>query len=406
LIRTIFWQDDAVVMIDQRALPIVERYVTCTDYREVIAAIKDLTVRGAPAIGVAAALGIALGVRSLPDASPAMIRDSFDEICNQFAAARPTARNLFWGIERMKRCFDETLAHLPGGDEKSRLSAAAPSSPSKRSSSAKRRDAEKTLSLFPGDAIDNGALGEKVPVGKEAAGLLMPIRQALIAEAIRIGEEDIAINRRLGVNGRDLIPDGARILTHCNAGALATAGYGTALGVIRAAWEDGKKLHVYVDETRPVLQGARLTAWELMRENIPCTLIADNMAGFLMKQGKVDLVIVGADRIAANGDTANKIGTYAVAVLARAHGIPLYIAAPLSTIDPAIADGSLIPIEERDPAELTHCGGVRTAPEGVSVWNPSFDVTPHDLIAAIITEAGVIRPPFEEGIRKAWSSPV
>ena len=401
-IRTVFWQDDAVVMIDQRALPLVERHVTCTDYREVIAAIKDLTVRGAPAIGVAAALGIALGVRGLPDASPAMIRDSFNEICNQFADARPTARNLFWGIERMKRCFDETLAHLPGEDENPRLSEAAPSSPSKRFSSAKRRDAEKTLSLFPGEIIDNGALGEDAPVGQETGNTLQSVRQALIAEAIRIGEEDIAINRRLGANGRDLIPDGARILTHCNAGALATAGYGTALGVIRAAWEDGKKLHVYVDETRPVLQGARLTAWELMREAIPCTLIADNMAGFLMKQGKVDLVIVGADRIAANGDTANKIGTYAVAVLARAHGIPLYIAAPLSTIDPAIADGGLIPIEERDPAELTHCGGGRTAPEGVSVWNPAFDVTPHDLIAAIVTEAGVIRPPFTEGIRKVW----
>ena len=254
-IRTVFWQDDAVVMIDQRALPLVERHVTCTDYREVIAAIKDLTVRGAPAIGVAAALGIALGVRSLPDASPAMIRDSFNEICNQFAAARPTARNLFWGIERMKRCFDETLAHLPGEDENPRLSEAAPSSPSKRFSSAKRRDAEKTLSLFPGEIIDNGALGEDAPVGQETGNTLQSVRQALIAEAIRIGEEDIAINRRLGANGRDLIPDGARILTHCNAGALATAGYGTALGVIRAAWEDGKKLHVYVDETRPVLQG-------------------------------------------------------------------------------------------------------------------------------------------------------
>ena len=234
---------------------------------------------------------------------------------------------------------------------------------------------------------------------------MRPIREALIAEAIRIGEEDIAINRRLGQNGRELIPDGARILTHCNAGALATAGYGTALGVIRAAREEGKKLHVYVDETRPVLQGARLTAWELMREAIPCTLIADNMAGFLMQRGEVDLVIVGADRIAANGDTANKIGTYAIAVLARAHGIPLYIAAPLSTIDPALADGGLIPIEERDPAELTHCCGIRTAPEGVSVWNPAFDVTPHGLITAIVTEAGVIRPPFAEGIRKFWSSP-
>jgi methylthioribose-1-phosphate isomerase len=230
---------------------------------------------------------------------------------------------------------------------------------------------------------------------------LRSIREALIAEAIRIGEEDIAINRRLGQNGRELIPDGARILTHCNAGALATAGYGTALGVIRAAREEGKTLHVYVDETRPILQGARLTAWELLREGIPCTLIADNMAGFLMQRGKVDLVIVGADRIAVNGDTANKIGTYALAVLARAHGIPFYVAAPLSTIDPALPDGGTIPIEERNPDEVTHCGGVRTAPEGVAVWNPAFDVTPHDLISAIITEAGVIRPPFKAAIKRA-----
>ncbi len=402
-IRTILWQEGAVVMIDQRALPLLERHVTCTDYHEVIAAINDLTIRGAPAIGVAAAMGIALGVRRLPDASPAAVRNAFNEICTQFAATRPTARNLFWAIERMKRCFDETLAHLPGWEEESCLPAAASSRLSKRSASGPQNRAEKTLSLFQGG--DSRALRDEVPVGQETARSLRLIREALIAEAIRIGEEDIAINRRLGENGRALIPDSARILTHCNAGALATAGYGTALGVIRAAREEGKKLHVYVDETRPVLQGARLTAWELMREAIPCTLIADNMAGFLMQRGEVDLVIVGADRIAANGDTANKIGTYSIAVLARAHGIPLYIAAPLSTIDPALADGGLIPIEERDPAELTHCGGVRTAPEGISIWNPAFDVTPHGLITAIVTEAGVIRPPFAEGIRKAWSSP-
>jgi len=399
-IRTVFWKDGAVVMIDQRALPLKERHVACTDYREVIAAIKDLTVRGAPAIGVAAAMGIALGVQRLPDESPDAIRASFNEICNQFAAARPTARNLFWAIERMRRCFDAAVCADPLTAESSTTDSptTAPSPLSKRSSG-KKRHAEKTLSLFPDG--DSHALVDGAPVGQETAGILRPIREALIAEAIRIGEEDIAINRRLGRNGCALIPDGARILTHCNAGALATAGYGTALGVIRAAWAEGKKLHVYVDETRPVLQGARLTAWELMRESIPCTLIADNMAGFLMQRGGVDLVIIGADRIAANGDTANKIGSYAVAVLARAHGIPLYIAAPLSTIDPALADGGLIPIEERDPAELTHLGGVRTAPEGVPVWNPAFDVTPHDLIAAIVTEAGVIRPPFAEGIRKA-----
>jgi methylthioribose-1-phosphate isomerase len=397
-IRTVFWKDGAVVMIDQRALPLLERHVTCTDYREVIAAIKDLTIRGAPAIGVAAAMGIALGVRRLPDDSSAAIRNAFDEICKQFAAARPTARNLFWAIERMRSCFDKTLARLPGRDEASCLPAAS-ARLSKRSASGPQSRAEKTLSLFPDG--DGGAMRDEVPDWQETAKPLPTIREALIEEAILIGEEDIAINRRLGRNGCALIPDGARILTHCNAGALATAGYGTALGVVRAAREEGKKLHVYVDETRPVLQGARLTAWELMREAIPCTLIADNMAGFLMQRGEVDLVIVGADRIAANGDTANKIGTYAIAVLARAHGIPFYIAAPLSTIDPALADGGLIPIEERDPAEVTHCSGVRTAPEGISVWNPAFDVTPHGLITAIVTEAGVILPPFAEGIRKA-----
>ena len=296
-------------------------------------------------------MGIALSVLQLPDSPPEEFRRAFDDICTQFAATRPTARNLFWAIERMRRCFNERLAHLPAG--------------------------------------------------QDTVGSLRPIREALVAEAIKIGEEDIAINRRLGQNGCGLIPDGARILTHCNAGALATAGYGTALGVIRAACEAGKKIHVYVDETRPILQGARLTAWELMREGIPCTLIADNMAGFLMQRKKVDLVIVGADRIAGNGDTANKIGTYPLALLARAHGIPFYVAAPLSTIDPALPDGGKIPIEERNPDELTHCGGVRTVPEGVAVWNPAFDITPYNLISAIITEAGVFRPPYEEAIKGA-----
>ena len=245
------------------------------------------------------------------------------------------------------------------------------------------------------DAALNALTNSGAPSDGDPFG---PLRECLVAEAIRIGEEDIAINRRLGQSGCGLIPDGARILTHCNAGALATAGYGTALGVIRAAVETGKKVQVYVDETRPVLQGARLTAWELVREGIPCTLITDNMAGFLMKKGEVDLIIVGADRIAANGDTANKIGTYSLAVLARAHGIPFYVAAPLSTIDTSLPDGGAIPIEERSPDEVTHVGGTRTAPEGVGVWNPAFDVTPHEFITAIITEAGVIRPPFREGL--------
>jgi methylthioribose-1-phosphate isomerase len=355
-IRTVFWQDGAVVLIDQRALPLVERYVTCTDYRQVIAAIRDLTIRGAPAIGVAAAMGIALGMLSVETATPAAFRDAFEEICGQFGAARPTARNLFWAIERIRRRLDAALSALP-------------------------------VSL---------ALPDSDPFGH--------LRKLLVAEAVRIGEEDIVANCRLGQHGCGLIPDGARILTHCNAGALATAGYGTALGVIRAAAEEGKKIRVYVDETRPVLQGARLTTWELMREGIPCTLITDNMAGFLMKKGEVDLVIVGADRIAANGDAANKIGTYGLAVLARAHGIPFYIAAPLSTIDPALPDGEAIPIEERTPDEVTHIAGIRTAPEGIAVWNPAFDVTPHELITAIITETGMIRPPFSEGIGRACSA--
>ncbi|MBM4312833.1 MAG: S-methyl-5-thioribose-1-phosphate isomerase [Deltaproteobacteria bacterium] len=344
-VRTIFWKDDAVVMIDQKALPLVERYVTCTDHREVIAAINDLTIRGAPAIGVAAAMGIALGAQRIKADTRETFRADFEEICAQFAATRPTARNLFWAIERMKRRFDSLFVSFPPQEG------------------------------------------------------LHPLQKALVDEAIHICEEDIAINRRLGANGRYLIPDGARILTHCNAGALATAGYGTALGVIRAAYEGGGKIHVFVDETRPVLQGARLTAWELMRENIPCTLITDSMAGFLMRQGRVDLIIVGADRIAANGDAANKIGTYALAVLARAHGIPFHIAAPLSTIDPALSDGTAIVIEERSPEEVTRVGGARTAPEGIAVYNPAFDVTPHTLITAIITEAGVLRPPYAEAIR-------
>ena len=357
-IRTIFWQDDAVVMIDQQALPLAERYVTCTDYREVIAAINDLTVRGAPAIGVAAAMGIALGALHLPDSSPEDFRRAFDEICTQFAATRPTARNLFWAIERMKR----RVRRSPGSES----------------------------GQAPNETGDDS---------------WRPVREALIAEAIRIGEEDIAINRRLGQNGRDLIPDGARILTHCNAGALATAGYGTALGVIRAAREEGKKIHVYVDETRPVLQGARLTAWELMREGIPCTLIADNMAGFLMQRRKVDLVIVGADRIAANGDTANKIGTYGLAVLARAHGIPFYVAAPLSTIDPALAGRRGDPDRGAKPGRGDP---LRRRPDGPGRGRrleSRLRCDAHDLISAIITEAGVIRPPFTDAIQKMFPPP-
>jgi len=364
-IATISWKNNAVVLIDQRALPLEEICLTCTDYRQVVEAIKNLTVRGAPAIGVAAAMGIALGALSLTSSSLGQLHQEFDEICRHFAASRPTARNLFWAIERMRDRFAASLGVPGGNDERVRSNS----------------DLSIASSRRPFTSTDIAAL-----------------QNVLIAEAVRICGEDIAINVRLGENGSSLIPDGARILTHCNAGALATAGHGTALGVVRSAWQQGKKIHVYADETRPVLQGARLTAWELTREGIPCTLITDSMAAFLMKQKRVDLVIVGADRIAANGDTANKIGTYGLAVLARAHGLPFYIAAPLSTIDTTLADGSLIPIEERDHAEVTRFGGIRTAPEGVSVWNPAFDVTPAALITAIITEEGVMYPPFAAGI--------
>jgi methylthioribose-1-phosphate isomerase len=351
-IRTLFWEDNKIVMIDQKALPLEERTLVCTRYEEVIAAINDLTVRGAPAIGVAAAMGIALGMRQIQAKTSEAFQRDFMAICDAFARTRPTARNLFWAIERMKRCFEKALISdtpLPSPTE-----------------------------------------------GKQAGFLQEKIRQALVAEAIGICEEDITVNRKMGANGRFLIKDGDRILTHCNAGALATAGYGTALGVLRSAWEEGKKIHVFVDETRPVLQGARLTAWELMKENIPATLITDNMAGFLMQRGKIDLVITGADRIAANGDTANKIGTYGLAVLAKENNIPFYIAAPRSTIDLSLKTGDEIPIEERNRDEVLTFQGVRSAPAGMPVYNPAFDVTPHRYITAIITEAGIVRPPFEK----------
>jgi methylthioribose-1-phosphate isomerase len=340
MIETIFWEDDTVVMIDQKLLPLEERYLTCRDYREIIAAINDLTVRGAPAIGVAAALGIALGALALSSPSRKEFRESFYRICEQFSQTRPTARNLFWAIERMKRCFEEKT------------------------------------------------------------GTVEEIKEALVAEACQITREDIAINRQIGQCGKDFIGDGNSILTHCNAGALATAGYGTALGIVRAAHEEGKRIHVFVDETRPVLQGARLTAWELKKENIPATLITDNMAGFLMHRGNIDKVIVGADRIAANGDTANKIGTYSLAVLAKENNVPFYVAAPLSTIDISMSDGDAIPIEERNEEEVLCFRDVRIAPAGMKAYNPAFDITPHRYITAIITEAGIVVPPYEEGIVK------
>jgi methylthioribose-1-phosphate isomerase len=335
MIKTIVWKNNTVVLIDQNALPVTERYITCRHYQEVISAIKDLTVRGAPAIGVAAAMGVALGALSISSIPAEKFRKQIIVICDQIARARPTAHNLFWALERMKKCMDNAI------------------------SSGKRN-----------------------------------LVRELVDEAKRICSEDITINRQIGKHGSALIADGDNVLTHCNAGALATAGYGTALGVIRAARDQGKKLHVYVDETRPVLQGARLTAWEMKKEKIPATLVTDNMAGFLMQQGKIDKIIVGADCIAANGDTANKIGTYSLAVLAKAHGIPFYVAAPLSTFDFSLKAGSAIPIEERSSDEVAHFRGISTAPRGMKVYNPAFDLTPARFITAIITEKELITRPY------------
>ncbi len=339
LIPTVSWDNDAVVMIDQRRLPAEEVYLRCGSYGEVSTAIREMAIRGAPAIGVAAAMGVALGVAQ-SRAEGGELRGEMDAICTDLGATRPTAVNLFWAIERMRRRF-AALAETGGA----------------------------------------------------------ALRQGLVAEAQAILEEDVASCRRMGDLGASLLPDGARVLTHCNAGALATAGYGTALGVIRSAARLGKIKRVFADETRPFLQGARLTAWELQRDGIPTTLIADNMAGHMMATGEVDAIVVGADRIAANGDVANKIGTYSVAVLARENGLPFYVAAPVSTFDLATPSGRDIPIEERAADEITHHGGRRLAPEGIAVRNPAFDVTPHRYVTAIVCERGVARAPFSEALR-------
>jgi len=341
MLPTIEWKDDSVVMIDQRKLPVSEIYVSCKTAQEVARAIKTMVIRGAPAIGVAAAMGIALGMRRSKAAGTKQFAVEFQKLCDLMAATRPTAVNLFWAIERMKRVFAEA-------------------------------------------AQGGCSVGE--------------IKQRLEAEARRIHDEDVESCRTMGAFGAELVPQEARILTHCNAGALATAGYGTALGVIRAAVERGKKVAVLADETRPFLQGARLTAWELVKDGIDTTVITDNMAGSMMRLGQVDLVVVGADRIAANGDVANKIGTYGVAVLAKEHGIPFYVAAPLSTIDLDTTDGSRIPIEERDGREVTHVGPSRLTPEGARIRNPAFDVTPAKYVTAIITERGIARAPFHESL--------
>jgi methylthioribose-1-phosphate isomerase len=347
MLPTIAREDDVVVMIDQRKLPAQEVYVRCRSAADVAKAIKTMVIRGAPAIGVAAAMGIAIGMRRSTATGTQKFAAEFHKICEQMAATRPTAVNLFWAIERMKRCF--------------------------------------AAAAQAGESVDQ-------------------IKDRLDREANAIHDEDVANCRALGAFGAEVVPEDARILTHCNAGALATAGYGTALGVIRGAVEKGKRVAVFADETRPFLQGARLTAWELVRDGIQTTVITDNMAGALMRQLPIDLVVVGADRIAANGDTANKIGTYAVAVLAREHNVPFYVAAPLSTIDLACPNGDHIPIEERKAREVTHVGSSQLAPDGASVWNPAFDVTPHRFIAGIITERGIFRPPYIESLKRAFES--
>jgi len=341
MIQTLEWTNAGVVFIDQTKLPTEEVYVTCTTHQQVADVIRNMVVRGAPAIGVAAAMGIALGVKNSKAENGADLKKDFDQICEAIRQTRPTAVNLFWAIRRMTEKFE-------------------------------------SLRVRP----------------------VVQIQQALIEEAQRIHAEDIAANQAMGRHGATLMPSSGGVLTHCNAGALATAGYGTALGVIRAAVEQGKKLHVYADETRPFLQGSRLTAWELMKDGIPTTVISDNMAGVMMQQGKIGAIVVGADRIAANGDVANKIGTYTVAVLAKEHGIPFYVAAPISTVDLATSDGSKIPIEQRNAREVTHIAGKQMVPDGVQVENPAFDVTPAKYVAAIITERGIARAPYTKSLRK------
>ena len=336
MVETIQWTGEGVVMIDQTRLPREQVFVTCRGYMEVAEAIRSMVIRGAPAIGVAAAMGIALGVAEGAD---------FETVCKTLGGTRPTAVNLFWAIDRMRRLHD-SLAGMP----------------------------------------------------------VEIIESRMIREAQQIRLEDIAICRAIGKNGAGLVPDGKTVLTHCNAGALATAGYGTALGVIRAAVEAGKKIDVFAGETRPFLQGARLTAWELQQDGIPATLITDNMAGHFLHSGRIGCVVVGADRIAANGDVANKIGTYSLAVLAKENSVPFYVAAPASTFDLTLSSGAEIPIEQRSSREVTHVFGVAVAPENIAVENPAFDVTPARYISAIITERGIALPPYEKSLRVTLGS--
>jgi len=337
MLPTIAWKKDRIVLIDQRRLPEEEIYMECSDIQQVARAIEEMAIRGAPAIGVAAAFGVALGVMKIEDEED--LDQEFDRILARLQNTRPTARNLFWALERMKKVYQD----------------------------------------------------------QKHIGLAL-LTQKMIAKALVIEQEDIETNKKIGFWGADLIEDGQSILTHCNAGALATAGYGTALGIIRAACEQGKKIRVYADETRPFLQGARLTCWELDKDHIPVVLITDNMAGYLMRKGEIEALITGADRIARNGDTANKIGTYSVAILAKEHGLPFYVAAPLSTIDFSLKDGDTIPIEERDPEEVKRFEGHLITPPHIEVRNPAFDMTPAEYITAIITEKGIAEPPFERSL--------
>ncbi len=336
-VKTLEWKGNRVIMLDQRLLPQKEIYRVCRDYKQVAQAIREMVIRGAPAIGVAAAMGVALGVRKTSEKN---FDRELERILLTLAKTRPTAVNLFWALERMRKVYRENRSR-----------------------------------------------------GVES------VKRVLKDEALKIYKQDIAANKQLGKFGADLLRNAGHIMTHCNAGALATAGYGTALGVIRALKESGRQIEVWVNETRPVLQGARLTAWELKKEKIPATLVTDNMTGYLMQRGKVDAVVVGCDRVAANGDVANKIGTYGIAVLAKRHGIPFYVAGPTSSIDLDCASGKDIPIEQRNPKEVSHIFGRAIAPKGTKVFNPAFDVTPQELISALITENGVIHPPYPQNIR-------
>src|SRR6201993_146127 len=343
MIPTLIWTPEGVRFIDQTKLPLEESYVLATTYEQVADVIITMVVRGAPAIGVTAAYGIALGTQNSTATTVQEFAPEFEKICARLAGTRPTAVNLFWAIDRMNGLFASLRA-------------------------------------------SGASMGE--------------VKERILAEAHAMYEQDIAACKTMGSFGGALLPEEGGVLTHCNAGALATCGYGTALGVIRAAVEQGKKIHVYADETRPFLQGSRLTAWELMKDGIPTTVISDNMAGALMKQGKIGAIVVGADRIAANGDVANKIGTYTLAVLAKEHGIPFYVAAPFSTVDLETSDGSRIPIEQRNPREVTHMAGKQMVPDGVGVENPAFDVTPAKYVAAIITERGIAKAPYDESLRR------